>query len=261
MPAKKRRQTLAPGIEKQVGALTKASFTRVVNHDLLKMKSDAKLKRYFASYKKTTAAAAARNSVVPKIEGGRKRKSTTPQTSVPASKAPKYNTLESAAGKAMYDPPLNYWIDVAAVKLNIADRLSKMLMQDPYNIVPAQTDVSSNMLYAKCHKAAVKLGLFGSIPEVFIIGSDKGEKTRDKALLERSFATWNPPFMTTGIVQSLANLEDQIGSHKSFDMMREPVACSMHAREHPSWATEEEKDMVVSLVEAMSGEIEPLTHG
>ena len=136
-----------------------------------------------------------------------------------------------------------------------------MLMQDPYNIVPAQTAVSSNMLYAKCHKAAAKLGLFGSIPEVFDIGSDKGEKARDKALLERSFATWNPTFMTTGIVQSLANLEDQIGSDKSLDMLRLPVACSMHAREHPSWATQEERDIVCSLVEAMSKEIEPLTHG
>ena len=103
---------MVPGIEKQVGALTKASFLVVVNDDFLKMKSDAKLKRYLASYKKTTTAAAARNSVVLQKEGGRKRKSTTPKTSVPASKAPKYNTEQSSAGKAVYDPPSKPWIDV-----------------------------------------------------------------------------------------------------------------------------------------------------
>ena len=141
----------------------------------------------------------------------------------------------------MYDPPSQHWIDVARVKLNLADRLSKLLMNDPYNIVPGLSTVSSHRLFAKCFKAAVKLGLIGSTQKDVKIGDDIKKKTRDKALLEKSFATWNPSCTVTSIIQNLANLEEQIGSGKSLDMLKTPVVSARHAVHHPSVATDEER--------------------
>ena len=254
MAVKNRNKSLLPCAAEQVGALTDVSFPIAIELGVQEMRGNQKYSSCFSAYKTSVALAAH-----PKKEA-KKQKSNNNKSSLRPSKAPRYNTVSSVAGKAVYNPPSQHWIDVATVKLNLADRLSKLLMNDPYNIVPGYATVSSHHLFAKCFKAAVKLGLIGSTRKDVIIGDDNKKKTRDKALLEKSFATWNPPCMVTSIIQNLANLEEQIGSGKSLDMLKTPVVSARHAVDHPSVATDEERKTMLTLVDAMSGTIGSLTH-
>ena len=159
---------------------------------------------------------------------------------------PKYVADLSDPNKASFIKPQETWQEVAKIKVHLSERLSTLLMDKPYNIVPPNGSVTMKNMYEKSHSAALKLGLFGELPAHIVIGSDQKFHTRDKLLLEKSFASWNAECRVPTILRNLAHLEEQIGGEKSLDTLTDIVVAARLVADHPT--LEKERKRVLKII-------------
>ena len=156
--------------------------------------------------------------------------------------------------------PSKHWADIAAVKFDLAGSLAMVLAAEPYSIdVLAPKAMSTTNRHKCCVRAALKLGLIG--PVTVPVGENKTYNVRDRTYLEACAESWLPSLGAETFIPVMAQLEAQLGVYSlELDQIQDNYLLAVSAaRKHPKFKAEE-RDMVVRMIEAMTGKISALDH-
>ena len=174
--------------------------------------------------------------------------------------APNYNRKESLSDKkCVFDDPSEDWKTESKIKLAIAYRLLLGMSMGEHE-VRVTKKMTQKLTFQYAYKALHKLGLVGEMSGLMCQAKNDGNWKEEREELRASLLTWMDPMTVEANMGFLANLCAMFDPNIGLEKLVTPVTKGWDIAKNNPMFPENERGLVVDIVNALGGYSKPLQH-